>query len=261
MSVAIRLRAVTAKSILLEHLNGLTEIQQQVKSDPAGARKLIQAWRGRVMATFCEYFVDEVSKRFAQDEAKPLPQLSLENRLRLTLSRYRSFLRSLREALDQSPADNLRDPYAARTPVGPAGNSVFIVHGHDEVNTLKLQRLLKDEWNLNVVVMKDEPAQGQTLIEKLEKLAKDVGFAFVVCTPDDRIDEGRRNYQQPRPNVFFELGWFCGRLGRERVCILKQESTALHSDFGGVEWIPFRSSIEESSLKISRESKKAGVVA
>ena len=68
----------------------------------------------------------------------------------------------------------------------------------------------------------------------------DVGFAVVLLTPDD---EGCANGGTPAPrarqNVVLELGYFVGRLERNRVCALKRGAVEIPSDFEGVVYVPF----------------------
>jgi len=67
-----------------------------------------------------------------------------------------------------------------------------------------------------------------------------VGFAIVLLTPDD---EGFKKGETPKPrarqNVVLELGYFIGRLGRERVCALIRGNVEIPSDFGGVVYEQF----------------------
>jgi predicted nucleotide-binding protein len=44
---------------------------------------------------------------------------------------------------------------------------------------------------------------------------------------------------RPRQNVLLELGYFIGRLGREKVCALKRGDMELPSDFAGVVYESF----------------------
>lgn len=74
-------------------------------------------------------------------------------------------------------------------------------------------------------------------IEKLEKYS-DVEFAVILLTGDDRCDAGRRradgHESRARQNVVLELGYFLGRLGRNRVCILYEKGVEIPSDVKGV---------------------------
>lgn len=67
-------------------------------------------------------------------------------------------------------------------------------------------------------------------------------------------------YPQARPNVIFELGWFYGRLGREKVCILFKKGTKMHSDLDGISRIEFNNLINEKVIEdIRKELKEAGL--
>jgi Predicted nucleotide-binding protein containing TIR-like domain/Aspartyl protease len=55
-----------------------------------------------------------------------------------------------------------------------------------------------------------------------------------VFTPDDQVTSSSVTYLQARPNVIYELGWFCGKLGRSQAMLLLKEGTTLFSDFGGI---------------------------
>ena len=119
------------------------------------------------------------------------------------------------------------------------GHRVFLVHGHDEAVLHEVARFL-ERLRQDVVVLREQPNQGQTIIEKFENYA-DVGFAVVLLTPDDRggpVNVGCDG-QQPRArqNVILELGYFLGRLGRNRVCALYREGVEIPSDYSGVLYI------------------------
>jgi predicted nucleotide-binding protein len=139
----------------------------------------------------------------------------------------------------------------------PGTKRVLIVHGHDEVNLHRLADLLKAR-HLEPVILKREPGKGRTLIEKFEEEAKTCAFAFVLITPDDVVhpaDGEDKGHVQARPNVFFELGWAYGRLGRARVCLLFRRGMTISSDLQGVEWVDFIENVEEAVLGIERELK------
>lgn len=90
--------------------------------------------------------------------------------------------------------------------------------------------------------LREQANSGRTVVEKIEANS-DVGFAVVLLTPDD---VGRANGQtelenRARQNVLLELGYFIGKLGREKVCTLKKGSVEIPSDFAGVVWQPMDS--------------------
>lgn len=78
-------------------------------------------------------------------------------------------------------------------------------------------------------------------------------FAFAILTPDDWVENNGKEYFQARPNVLFELGWFIGIYGRDKVRIIKKKSTELPSDLSGLISINFNENLEEAFLKIKQE--------
>ena len=139
------------------------------------------------------------------------------------------------------------------------GNKIFIVHGHDEAVKQSLARFL-EKLGIEVVILHEQPNRGRTIIEKFEDYS-DVGFAVVLLTPDDL--GGSKNeldnlLPRARQNVILELGFFIGKLGRERVCALYKGDLEIPSDFSGVIWI--RMDREGAwQFKLSRELKAAGL--
>jgi predicted nucleotide-binding protein len=180
---------------------------------------------------------------------------------------YLAFLKVLIETLRNHPeevlvARNAIKETQLQKPVvmAPDSRSVFIIHGHDEANKLALEKLLKEEWGLEPLVLSYQPGTGRTLIEKFEEEAGKAVYAFALLTPDDIVVNEGQKYVQAHPNVIFELGWFYGKLGRNHVCILMKRGTKIHSDLDGISRIEFDESVEDKVLKIRRELKSAGLV-
>lgn len=115
-------------------------------------------------------------------------------------------------------------------------NKVFLVHGHDE-NILHQAARLLEKLGMEVIVLREQPNQGNTIIEKFEAYS-DVGFAVILLTGDDQGGTRGCSLEALRPrarqNVIFELGYFIGRLGRNRVCALYSEGVEVPSDYSGV---------------------------
>jgi predicted nucleotide-binding protein len=77
------------------------------------------------------------------------------------------------------------------------------------------------------------------LLEKLEEHAQDAKYAVVLLTGDDLggIKGGKEMKPRARQNVVFELGWFCGQIGRENVAVLYEPDVELPSDIDGLAYI------------------------
>lgn len=138
-------------------------------------------------------------------------------------------------------------------------NKVFVVHGHDEAAKQSLARFL-ERIELEAVILSEMPDQGRTIIEKFEAYAGEVGFAVVLLTPDDLVmkPNGKGTDFRARQNVVFELGYFAGRLGRGKTCLLRKGDIEIPSDLYGVIYTELDTS-EGWKVKLVKEMKAAGL--
>lgn len=139
---------------------------------------------------------------------------------------------------------------------------VFIVHGHDGELKHELARFL-DALDFEVVILQELADSGRTLLEKLRAEVEDIGFVFVLLTPDDHGHAHRDPgdaADRPRQNVVYEHGLFCGLVGHERVCAIQRGDVELPSDLRGlvVKRIPDGGGLEAIQVNLLRELKRAG---
>lgn len=222
-------------------------------------------WRTRV-----ESFI---KSRFGENSV-PYEALSKGLGIRVLGNEQKSFenakalmLGALRGAEISFGDDSLQEvgrPHVSDTGVNRT-NKVFVVHGHDHKAKNELEVFLR-EVGLEPVVLHRQPDEGQTIIEKFEKHS-DVGFAFVILTPDEIAytadqdsleDSVRKKEYRARPNVIFEYGYFAGKLGRNRVCCLYTGDVTLPSDLNGLIYKKFSTGIDEAGYSIMKELKAAG---
>ena len=140
------------------------------------------------------------------------------------------------------------------------GNSVFLVHGHNETVTQSVARFL-EKLQLDVVILREEANRGNTVIEKFHEHAN-VAFAVALLTADDRGGPSAATFENQRPrarqNVIFELGFFIGKLGRKRVAALYQAGVEIPSDYQGVIFTPLDDGGAWKML-LARELNAAGL--
>jgi len=159
--------------------------------------------------------------------------------------------------------------------------NVFIVHGRDHMPVKELKTMLL-ELGLSPIVLHEQPSGSMTIVEKLEYYSGDIGFAFVLLTPDDalvptiqtiKVDKKHGTItpiyffnpppiSRARQNVILEFGFFVAKLGRKKVCCLYKGDTELPydmpSDMHGIVYIPFKESVNEVRDKIIKELKAVG---
>jgi dsDNA-binding SOS-regulon protein len=148
----------------------------------------------------------------------------------------------------------------AKTNRGANRSKVFIVHGSDGENLLRLERLLRTRWSLDPVILRDKPHEGRTLIEKFEEEVAGSAYGLILMTPDDQIEGKDGVYRQARPNVIFELGYLCGMASRKKTCILFKKGTSIHSDLAGIGRVEFIEFIDEKVAEIETELRAGGVL-
>lgn len=137
------------------------------------------------------------------------------------------------------------------------GTDIFIVHGHNSGIKEAVARTIQT-LGLNPIVLHEQPNQGRTVIEKFTDHSN-VGFAVVLLTSDDIAKANNLEELKPRArqNVILELGYFLGKLGRNKVCILYESGVEIPSDYSGVIYTPLDSD-GKWKFDLAKELKAAG---
>ncbi len=135
--------------------------------------------------------------------------------------------------------------------------NVFIVHGHNNEIKVNVARTL-EKLGLNPIILHEQPNAGKTIIEKFETHS-DVGFAIILLTDDDlgKAKGDENSNPRARQNVILEMGYFIGKLGRDRVCPLYTNGVELPSDLYGLLYTEIDNG-ESWKIKIAKELKAAG---
>lgn len=178
-----------------------------------------------------------VDKLETTEQASALGQLADEKRRRL---------QSLRDSLDLYEVGSSSVTLELEAAGGNASvneaPTIFLVHGRDKSAREEVHRFLdRVVEQARVIVLAEQPNQGQTLVEKLEAHLPEAGYAVVIATADD---EGRLRGEEEfalraRQNVVLELGLAIGALGRRNVSLLYEDGVELPSDYYGVVYTAF----------------------
>lgn len=116
---------------------------------------------------------------------------------------------------------------------------VFVVHGHD-TNARNEVELFVKSIGYEPIILCKRADMGDTIIEKIEREAKDVCYAIVIYTSCDLGKDKDDADLKPRArqNVVFEHGFMCAHLGRSHVCALLEEGVEQPGDLKGVIYKP-----------------------
>ncbi len=170
------------------------------------------------------------------DRSGALHDKDLLGRLDAKVNRLRQVWEQL-ELHDESASPAAAAPSSsAPTQRSEARRAAFLVHGHDEEAREAAVRVLQ-QLDIEPIILHERPDEGRTILEMIEASA-DVAFAVVLLTP---YDVGRTEHAElrsrARHDVVLAMGFFCGKLGRSRVCVLYKEDIGLPSDVGGLVFV------------------------
>eukprot|EP00831_Metopus_contortus_P049518 TRINITY_DN4097_c0_g1_i1.p1 TRINITY_DN4097_c0_g1~~TRINITY_DN4097_c0_g1_i1.p1 ORF type:complete len:380 (+),score=61.64 TRINITY_DN4097_c0_g1_i1:455-1594(+) len=137
-------------------------------------------------------------------------------------------------------------------------NSVFIVHGHDELAKTQCESFLQ-QIGYSPIILHKEASQGRTIIEKIEHYSN-VGFGIVLYTPCDiggKSEENAKLQYRARQNVVLEHGFLMGKIGRSNVVALVKGEIEKPNDISGV---VYQDMDDQGAwkFKVSQEMKAAG---
>jgi hypothetical protein len=135
---------------------------------------------------------------------------------------------------------------------------IFIVHGRDDATKNDVARFIA-QLELDAVILHEQTNRGRTLTTKFVEVASEATFAVVLITPDD-VGGLSKDALRPRArqNVIFELGYFIGLLGPEKVCALVAGTVERPSDFEAVVYVPYGANTGWRA-DLARELRGAGI--
>jgi len=138
---------------------------------------------------------------------------------------------------------------------------IFITYGYNEAMKDEVVATLQ-KLEFPVIVREKTAVEGKTFTTNFIEF-HDIGFAVVVLSGDDfghpKEHETHQAKLRPRQQIVFELGFLAGKLGRNRVFVLHQDSKnfELPTAFLDILYIPYRK-MGEWQLELLRQLKRAG---
>jgi predicted nucleotide-binding protein len=112
---------------------------------------------------------------------------------------------------------------------------LFVGHGRSP-QWRDLKDHLQDKHGFRVEAYETGARAGLTIVEVLQRLAKEASFALLVLTAEDEDPTGQLH---ARENVIHEAGLFQGTLGFRRAVVLLEQGCHEFSNLAGLQHIPF----------------------
>lgn len=134
---------------------------------------------------------------------------------------------------------------------------IFIGHGRSQL-WARLQVYLQDELKLQTLSFETESHTSEAIINILDDLLNKASYAILILTAEDETNKGRIRARQ---NVIHEVGLFQGRLGFNKVILLKQDETEEFTNIAGLQYIPFTGdNIEQTFYLLQRALRKSCLI-
>lgn len=133
-------------------------------------------------------------------------------------------------------------------------DKIFISHGRS-TDWREVQAYIEKDLDKTTIELAQQANKGRTVLQKLDDESTNCSFAVIVMTGDDFVqDEAPR----ARENVIHEIGFFQGKYGLERICLLYEEGTNIPSNIHGLVYIPYPKDMVKATFgDLSREINAA----
>jgi len=134
---------------------------------------------------------------------------------------------------------------------------IFIGHGNSKI-WARVNTYIKDELKLNTLYFESESHASESIVNVINSFLDKSSYAILIMTAEDETREGK---ERARQNVIHEAGLFQGRLGFDKVIILKEDKTEIFTNISGLQYIPFSGDkIEQTFYDLQRKLKKLGLI-
>jgi predicted nucleotide-binding protein len=153
---------------------------------------------------------------------------TLKERIEAKINELESLLAKVN--LIHSEVEETRTTIAEKEASIYSKDTVFIIHGHDD-SMKKAVQLFISRAGLKDIVLHEQPDKSRTVIEKLIEEGNSASYVIALLSPDDTQEDGT---VRARQNVVLEIGYFIGRLGREKVRLLRKGEVVIPSDLQGI---------------------------
>lgn len=123
-------------------------------------------------------------------------------------------------------------------------NNVFVVYGHDKEMHSKVTKYIKRLGIKSLDLMEYSPCGIRTIFDALNSCASFVECAVVLLSADDMVFNDKHEFlsYRARQNVIFEMGFFAGVLGKDKIIVLYKPNKDFEfpSDINGIYYTAYK---------------------
>jgi predicted nucleotide-binding protein len=163
-----------------------------------------------------------------------------------------------------STLESIQNPRRQAVTVTASNRNVFLIYGHNEALRVKVREFLTRLKFAPIDIGEMAGGGLKSILEKFRENADTAGFAVALLTDDD-IGGKKGGEQKPRgrQNVLLEIGYFIGKLGAEKICVIYEDGVETPSDLVGQsyllqgEWkLPLCDELEKAGYDVDRNLLK-----
>lgn len=150
-------------------------------------------------------------------------------------------------------------PLAAE-PLPPPVCGILVAHG-EQLAAVAPVRVFLQELGVEMLSLDNPPQAGRQMLEAYEQ-GPEASFALLALTPEQAmalrkgIESGSESHCCAA--VAFQLGYFVGRLGASRICVLCPGMSDSFQDSCGVTYLPLDHALGWQ-LQLARHLRRAGI--
>ena len=209
----------------------------------------VQQWQN-----LCALYIDGIQIKKETRGRINYAILNLVYNSRINIQHYDELLNFMKACQLQTPEtqkSNKKNHFHKST-------KVFIVHGHDVQLRTKVENVLM-KLGLDPIILAQQSNDGDTVIEKFERISSEADYAIILLTADDKgKPKTSKKYElRARQNVIFEMGYFRAKLGKKNVCYMYEEKVELPSDVKGVAYVAIKQD-EKWQFELVKELQNCG---
>jgi predicted nucleotide-binding protein len=135
---------------------------------------------------------------------------------------------------------------------------VLIIHERDEDVEKALANFIR-KLGFELLLINDNTEGIKAAIERIGQQTQ-LGFAMLLASAEDIA--GAQSMDQPLSaaarRTAFDMGFCCGKLGPDRVCVLHMSNAGLFHDENGVNYIPIDAA-EGWQIQLAKQLRRSGL--